>query len=98
MESFEFEWDEKKNQTNISKHGISFEEAALVFTDESRETIADNRKDYGEQREIVIGKANIHDEIYIITVIYTERKNTYRIISARKANTKEKNIYYDYST
>ena len=46
-----FEWDEEKNKTNLAKHGINFEEAALIF--EGRVfSWTDNRKDYGEARSI----------------------------------------------
>ena len=49
-----FEWDEEKNKTNLAKHGISLEEAALIF--EGRVfSWTDNRKDYGEARSISIG-------------------------------------------
>jgi uncharacterized protein len=91
-----FEWDERKNISNIQKHGISFNDASQVFFDPHRETIVDNRKNYSEQREIVIGKAMVYNSIVMLTVIVTEKPNTYRIISARKANKKEINAYYGY--
>jgi len=92
MEIFKFEWDEKKNQTNVFKHGIDFKQACVVFYDEHKTIILDNRKDYGENREIIIGKDP--ESPILLTIVYTERKNVYRIISARFSNTKEQNIYH----
>ncbi len=86
-----FEWDENKNQSNKKKHGISFDEAKMAFLDDDMITKEDLRKDYGETRYIGIGKVA---EIIII-VVYTMRKTIIRLISARKANKKEKQIYYE---
>ena len=89
-----FEWNENKNQQNIRKHGISFEEASEIFYGIVFTTI-DERYDYGEIREISIGAIQ---GVIIITVIHTERNGNIRIISARKATLKERRIYYDYFT
>jgi uncharacterized protein len=94
----EFEWDEDKNQKNIAKHGISFEEASLVFEDPNRDVILDNRKNYHEIREIIISKAIIRNDILILVVVTTDRKNITRIISARKAKKQEITTYYGPST
>jgi uncharacterized protein len=93
-----FEWDEKKNISNIKKHGISFEEASQVFNDPHRETVIDNRKDYKELREMIIGKALISKIPLMLTVVITEKSQSYRIISARKANYKEIHTYYGYNS
>ena len=85
-----FEWDEKKNQTNAEKHSIDFIEAEDIFQTE-RLTTVDNRKDYGEPRKISIGKIGPH----VCIVVYTERKGVIRIISARKANQRERRIFYE---
>lgn len=85
----EFEWDENKNQQNVEKHGIDFSLAKEVFSDETRLVMEDNRKDYGEQRFKTIGKALD----LILSVIYTLRDTTFRLISARSASKKERNIY-----
>ena len=89
-----FEWDENKNQQNIRKHGISFEEATEIFYGIVFTTI-DERYNYGEIREISIGAIQ---GLIIITVVHTERSGNIRIISARKATLKEQRIYYDYLT
>jgi len=85
-----FEWDENKNKSNIEKHGIDFNDAKGVFNDINRTNSEDNRKDYGENRWIMIGLiANI-----LLTVVYTIR-NAIRIISARRSNKKERQEYND---
>jgi len=84
-----FEWDEEKNKQNISKHGIDFAGAALIFLDCDRIEAADARKNYGETRYRTIGMVN---EI-ILCVIFTIREANYRIISARRANKNERETY-----
>ncbi len=88
----QFEWDEKKNESNLDKHGISFEEAKQVF-DGILLTRIDDRKDYGETRFISIGML---DENIIILVAHTDRNGITRLISARKANERERGIYHDH--
>lgn len=88
--SVEFEWDENKNEINKVKHGISFETAVLVFQDEDRVEIFDRfHSSLEEERYLLIGKVK-----GVLTVIFTERKEKVRIISARSANSIEKDIYY----
>lgn len=88
----EFEWDENKNQRNQAKHGINFEEAALIFRGATA-TIIDDRKDYGEVREISTG---LLGEQVVIVLVHTDREGVTRIISARPAKREEKEAYYDY--
>ncbi len=87
-----FEWDENKNQSNFEKHGIYFEEAIEIFKGDCL-TWFDNRKDYSEIREITIGeiKKNI-----LIVIVHTDRFGNIRIISARKANQRERRKYYEH--
>lgn len=87
-----FEWDENKNKANQKKHGISFEEAALIFKGDALTRI-DDREDYGEEREVSIGLigANV-----VAVVVHTNRQNVIRIISARLANRAERKVYDDY--
>ena len=87
----EFEWDENKNNSNIEKHGISFDEAKEVFSDKKLIRKRDIKKDYGEIRFIGIGQALEK----ILVVVYTMREKATRLISARKANKKEKEIYHE---
>jgi len=87
-----YEWDIGKNQLNQIKHGISFEDAKLIF-DAGHLTAIDNRKAYAEIRKISIGKIF---EMLIIVVVHTDRKRKTRIISARRANHKERTKYNDH--
>ncbi|MDR0874400.1 MAG: BrnT family toxin [Prevotellaceae bacterium] len=86
-----FEWDENKRQANLAKHGIDFADAKAVFRDEHKFVVVDDRTDYGETRTITVGQ--ILDEL-ITAVISTDRNNNIRIISARRANKKERKQYY----
>ncbi|MEO1151479.1 MAG: BrnT family toxin [Pseudomonadota bacterium] len=84
-----FEWDDEKNLANIEKHGIDFDTAKRIFEGQTL-TIIDDRFDYGEVREISIGMV---DGIAILTVAHTDREDKIRIISARRANQKERARY-----
>ena len=85
----EFEWDETKNQMNIKKHGISFEQAKTIFNYQVLNQTND-RYDYGEIREISLGLLKGRT---IIAVVHTTREDKLRIISARKANKNEREAY-----
>ncbi len=78
------EWDDQKNQINKKKHGIFFEDAARIFLDDNRIEYYDEFHSEFEDRIRVIGRV---DEF--LFVIYTERGEKCRLISARYANTKE---------
>jgi len=82
-----FEWDEKKNDINLSKHGIDFNTATELWDDEDRIQIQTAFPI--ENRSILIGK--IGEKIW--AAIYTRRNNTIRIISVRRARKKEAMIY-----
>ncbi len=84
------EWDAVKAALNLRKHGIAFEDAALVFLDGGRIESYDGREDYGEDRWATIG------QVYaaVLYVIYTVRhEDTIRIISARRALSHEQKQY-----
>ena len=85
-----FEWDEAKGQANIQKHGVGFETAKLIF-DGPVLTWQDNRKDYGEDRYISIGR--VHTAL--IVVAHTNRAGRIRLISARPASRKERQAYHE---
>ena len=88
-----FEWDEDKEKKNIRKHGIDFETALKVFGDDERiEYLDDNHSTQGEYRYATIGM--IYDALFVVTVFYTERTGAIRIISARRATTREEEEYY----
>ena len=85
----DFEWDEKKNKANIYKHGLSFEQARLIFYGITIDRI-DDRQDYGEQRIISLGRVKT---VLILVVAHTNRNGVIRIISARPAKRSEREIY-----
>lgn len=87
----DFEWDEQKNQINIEKHHVSFTTAKRIFEGPVL-TWTDNRKEYGEVREISLGKV---DNQVLLTVAHTDRNKCVRIISARVASQKERKLYED---
>ena len=86
-----FEWDENKEKINIAKHKIDFKTASRVFADERRIEKYDEEHSFEEDRYITIGM--IGGVAVILMVVYTERKDAIRIISARKATKKEKEEY-----
>ncbi len=85
---FVFEWDEKKSQQNLSKHGLSFHDAETVFTGPCM-TFADERFDYGEERFVTLGKLAGR----LVVIAHTQRDEKTRIISMRKANSHERKHY-----
>jgi uncharacterized DUF497 family protein len=85
----EFEWDVGKEATNLQKHGVSFAQAAVAFSDPFAVEWIDDRRDYGEERVILLGMTDGQ----ILTVVYTERETRIRIISARRATRYEQEIY-----
>ena len=70
---------------------VSFEDATTIFED-VRITAVDSRQTYGETRKITVG--TITDRVCV--VVYTERRGAIRIISARKANQRERKKYYEF--
>ncbi len=87
-----FEWDERKAQANIKKHGISFTQAAKVFEDQFAVSIQD-RVENNEQRWQTIG---VVDGVKLLLVAHTLKLaevEIVRIISARKATNQERKLY-----
>ncbi len=88
-----FEWDENKEKINIAKHGLDFSTAALVFCDQDRLEWFDELHSDNEERYITIGEIN--GIAIVLMVVYTERGEVTRLISARKATKQERRMYYD---
>lgn len=84
-----FEWDAVKNDTNIRKHGIDFNDAKDIFHGFAL-TVKDDRYDYPERRFITLGLMFEH----VIAVVHTETADKIRIISARKATKYERHEYF----
>ena len=89
-----FEWDADKAQSNLVKHGVSFEASQRVFDDAFSVERLDAASNPGEPRYIVTGMANG----VLLTVVYSERDERTRIISARKATRHEREDYYQSQT
>ena len=83
-----FEWDEEKKQTNFSDRGLSFEDAETVFSGECV-TFEDTRYDYGEPRFVTLGRL----EGRTVVIAHTPRGENTRIISMRKANSREQKTH-----
>ena len=86
----QFEWDEEKNAANRIKHGIDFTDAVAVFDDENRIEWYDAAHSDSEDSYKTIGM--VHQ---ILFVVYPERGEKIRMISARKATPFERSLYYD---
>jgi len=85
----EFEWDNAKAAENIRNHGVRFAEAVLAFRDNFAIDYLDDI-DYGEDRFIHIGRSGGQ----LLTIVYTERADRIRIISARRSTKHEQENYY----
>jgi hypothetical protein len=88
MGEIEFEWDERKRQINLEKHGIDFEDAIYIF--EGPVFVRRSDRD-GEQRFVAVGEV----EGRVVAVVYTVRGNVYRIISVRRGQRNEARNYYN---
>jgi uncharacterized protein len=88
--SDDFEWDDTKAAENYAAHGVIFEEARAVFSDPLASERLDDREDYGEERWVITGLA----EGMVTTVVYTERNDRRRLISARRATRTEQDDYF----
>ena len=82
-----FQWDENKARTNLEKHGVSFAEAATVFGDALSLTIPDPAHSQREERFIILGMSH---QRKLLVVVHTERGDSIRLISARRASRRER--------
>ena len=85
----EFDWDDAKSRRNLLERGFGFDFAALIFDADTIEWI-DDRLDYGEVRSRAIGEASG----LILHVVFTDRDEVRRIISARPVNRKERDLWH----
>jgi uncharacterized DUF497 family protein len=86
----DFEWDRTKAAANYKKHGVRFEHAVLAFEDPFAVVELDESEEYGEDRFLLTGRIAGG----IVVVVYTERGQRVRIISAREATEYERRTYY----
>ena len=89
MQNDEFEWDDSEAEANLRKHKVRFRAASRVFDDPLVLIEQDLAEDYDEDRFVAVGRV----EGLLITVVFTERGERVRIISARKANNDERRAY-----
>lgn len=90
-----FEWDSAKSQSNLAKHGIDFEEAKSVFSDEFARVIYDENHSSSEDRFVILGMS---EKLRILVVVHCFRQDdeVVRIISARKATPNEQKQYKEF--
>jgi uncharacterized protein len=88
LQGVEFEWDEEKARSNLTNHGVTFEEAAEVFFDPFYQGGDASTED--EAREFVIGYSLAQR---LLLVVYVDRGERTRIISARQATRPERKLY-----
>jgi uncharacterized DUF497 family protein len=84
-----FEWDEEKRQANLVKHGVDFRLMTALFDGPTLEAV-DSRVNYGETRINCLGK--VDGRVFVVTI--TWRAADRRIISARRANARERKTYH----
>jgi uncharacterized protein len=85
----EFEWNDEKAKQNADNHGVSFPQAVTAFRDRFAAELFDVSRDYGEDRFVLIGFSGEQ----LLTVVYTERADRIRIISARRSTKYEEKLY-----
>lgn len=85
-----FEWDPEKNASNVQKHGLSFEEAVLIFDGPVLTGPDESGDEYREKTFGLLGG------VVVVCVIHTARNGRTRIISARKATPNERKHFDAY--
>jgi len=85
-----FDWDTKKAQSNVRKHGVSFDEASTVFGDSFAFLMMDPDHSLEEERYLLLGMS-IHQRLLVVA--FAERSQLTRIISARRATGIERKKY-----
>lgn len=85
-----FEWDPRKAAANARKHRVTFDEAMTVFGDWESITVIDPDHSKDEERYVIIGRSS-RDRILVVS--HTERGQNVRIISARRADARERRQY-----
>jgi uncharacterized DUF497 family protein len=85
-----FEWDPRKAGSNLAKHAVSFEEAAIVFADPLGRITSDPRHSADEERCVILG---VSTGQRLLAVMFADRGEEVRIISARRATPRERRNY-----
>jgi uncharacterized DUF497 family protein len=92
MNELSFDWDSNKAKSNEAKHGVSFDEAKTVFYDEAALIIPDPDHSEIEERFVIMGMSALR-RVLVVVHCFRTNNSVIRIISARKAGTKEKQPY-----
>ncbi len=95
MMNIVFEWDKRKENVNIRKHGISFEEARTTFYDDNAVQFYDPDHSTDEDRFILLGVSHKLNTL-VVCHCFREEETIVRIISARRADKDEADIYWSY--
>lgn len=93
MGGLRFDWDGRKEKSNIKKHGVSFEEARTVFYDENAIQFFDSDHSEEEDRFILLGMS-FKLRVLVVCHCSIESETIVRIISARKADKSEESEYW----
>jgi len=86
-----FEWDERKSQANLAKHGIDFRTASLAFDDPFALTMRDELHSDDESRFIMLAAIGTGAILFVVFTVPSQ--DVIRLISARAATRREKEIY-----
>ncbi len=92
MKKLRFEWDPKRAQANLKRHGVSFEEAQSVFLDEQAVKFYDDKHAAWEDRFLLLG-LSLHLNLLLVCHCHREDEDVIRIISARRATKREAGHY-----
>ena len=95
MDELRFEWDEFKAESNVQKHGVSFDEAQTIFYDENARLRYDSEHSTDEERYILLGMSSSL-RLLVVSHLYQEDMELIRIISARKATKRERQQYREF--
>ena len=93
MKELKFVWDNRKNKTNVRKHGVSFEEAQTAFYDEQSIVFFDPDHSEEENRFILLG-ISFKLRVLVVCYCFRESETVVRIIYARKADKAEESDYW----
>jgi uncharacterized DUF497 family protein len=94
MKELSFEWDPEKAASNADKHGVTFEEAKSVFDDEDALVIPDPDHSMDEERFVIMGQSG-KSRMLVVVHCFRKARSSIRIISARRAGTKEQKPYLE---
>jgi uncharacterized DUF497 family protein len=93
LSNIEFVWDARKARSNVAKHGVSFEAAETVFLDDNARLIDDPDHSGDEERFLLI-EYSFQARCLLVSHCYRASDSIIRLISARRATSKEERIYW----